>query len=56
MASEEWVEASEREGLQHDSEIFYDMWFGDGGTKKKTGDQPRGGRAKDAEIFLGVTR
>lgn len=48
--------ASERKGLQHGSETFYDMWFGDGGTKKTTGNQHTGGRAKDAEIFLRATR
>lgn len=53
---EQRVVASERKGLQHGSETFYDMWFGDGGTKKTTGNQRTGGRAKDAEIFLRATR
>lgn len=56
--------ASEREGLQHGSETFCDMWFGDGGTKKTTGNQRTGGRAKDflesdqieTEYIRGTTR
>lgn len=32
--------------------VSYDVWFGNGGTNKKTGGGVGGGRADDAKIFI----
>lgn len=39
---------SEREGLVDGSKIYYDAWFGEGGTSKR-----KGGRAEDDKISTG---
>lgn len=44
---------SKREGLKDSSWTFYDPWFGDGGTGKRTEGRPGGSRAEDAKILLG---
>lgn len=41
------ISKSERHGLQDGSETWYDVWFEDGGTVKKTG-----GWTEDVEIFI----
>lgn len=47
---------SERGGLEGGSETYYDIWFGDDSTERKTGGGAGGGTAENGKIFSGSSQ